>query len=78
MSPSVASIVSTCLALMMHCVTKTMLIHIIDGKCHIQKWKGKTFKISLTKHTGSISQHIMPLVLMHSGLDTHIPNHRQK
>ena len=71
-----ASIVSTCLAIMTHCVTKAMLIHIIDGKCHIQKLKGKTCKSCLTKHTRSISCHWL---LMHSGVETYTyQHHRQK
>ena len=41
----------------MHCVTKAMPIHSIDGK------KLKSCRTGLTNHTWSISNHIMPLVM---------------
>ena len=48
----------------MYCVTKAMPIHYIDSKCHIKQLKNrKSCKTCLTKHTWSISHHIMPLVI---------------
>ena len=41
-----------------------------DYNCHI-----KAIELILTNHIGSISHHIMPLVINSLGLDTHVNKH---
>ena len=61
-----------------HCITKAMPIHFINGKCHIKKLIRKSPKTCLTNLIGSISHHIMLLIIIalradpHRGTQAHI------
>ena len=59
---------------MKYCVTKAVPIHFIDGKCHIKVIEiGRICKTCLANHIGSLSHHIMQLVINgFKGRHTHI------